>query len=1186
MRFKLDCGGVVASKQFTKTWWGAKWLNALEGVYWTNRIGRGRTYANTGRVFDINISGNAVTAKVKGNYQKYYNVMVEFKEFSKKQKDKILKIVYKNPSILAALLNHKLPEELYHKLRNERINVFPSSHNDMYSSCNCPDYALVCKHIAGLVYMIALEIDKDPFLIFKLQGFDLLEALNYSSHEDTISIRGIDELFAGDDAELKEDIDLNFSKVRDLHDNIFLLLNDNPVFFKKNFKDILNNVYKSMARFTKKHVENYTRYQGERYYNNFYILDYECETFKGSGEEYDSWLENIFIEKWGMPNQWNIFNINIDKEYKISKINIDRKTPFENDLSPEILFAFFTELSESSIDKFESNIQFLNLIYQFSLELIKKHAILPELFRTGDMYHIRWIPAIFDKTISDLINGLAFKCPDNLVKFKNRTLSKKDQIIIIISLFIEGFFSEYLKYGASQAVRKNYSEDVFRLFFFEEQKLDINTVESINQWLSKFYLNSRDYDLYLVVEQVQNSFAVDVKVNEDMISINEVIATTEDMDLKLNLLKDTYIINEIFPEFNHTIDLNENLEYNLDDFTQFFMNTLPLFELMGIKIILPKSLRKLFKPKLILDIKSPNDDSYISFKDLTEFNWKVAIGNTTCSLNEFKKLAEKSKGLVRLANDFVMLDEQEVKSLIKQIDKLPEKLNRHDLMKALLSGEIKDSEVNIDGALEKLINEIKTFKPVDVPNKVIANLRQYQKTGFSWLVQNITSGFGCILADDMGLGKTLQVLTAIQYFKDAGLLEKQNVLVIAPTSLLTNWQEEIRKFTPDLTSYIFHGPGRRFTKKNYDIYLTSYGVIRSDAEKFKNKKWFLCVIDEAQNIKNPDTKQSKAVKSIKAKHKIAMSGTPVENRLAEYWSIFDYINKGYLTSLKSFRKNYIVPIEKERNLDVLDNFKQITQPFILRRLKTDKSIIKDLPDKIVNDVYCTLSREQIALYKETLDVSIEDIEANEGIKRKGIVLKLINSLKQICNHPSQFTKSKNYLIDESGKLEVLMDTLSNILDNNEKVLIFTQYVQMGNIIKDLAEKTFKQEVLFLHGSLSRKKRDLMVKKFQNNPQNKIFIVSLKAGGTGLNLTAAQNVIHYDLWWNPAVENQATDRAYRIGQSENVMVYRFICKGTFEEKINEMIHKKEELAQLTVGDGETFITEMGNDELKEMLSLRK
>ena len=1176
----------MTSKQFTKTWWGEKWLNALEGVYWTNRIGRGRTYANTGRVYDINISGNSVTAKVSGNYQSYYDVMVEFKEFDDKQKEKIIKIVYKNPSIFSALLNHKLPKELYDKLQSEKIKVFPTSHQDMYSSCNCPDYALICKHIAGLVHMIALEIDKDPFLIFKLQGFDLLEALNYSNLDDTISVRSIDELFIHDDSELQDNTDLDFSKVRELHDNIFLLLNDNPVFFKKNFKDILNSIYKSMARFVKRHVENYTRYYGERYYNDFYILEYERDTFNGSEEEYNDWLEAMFIEKWGMPNQWSTFNININKDYKISKINIDKKTPFDNDLSSELLFAFFTELSESSIDKFGDTIQFLNLVYRFSLELTKKHAIVPELFKTKNKYHIRWIPAIFDKLISDLINVMAFKCPDNLVKFKNRKLSKRDQIITLISLFIDGFFREYLRYGASNQIKKNYSEVVFRLFFFEEQELDVNTAESINQWLSKFNLNSRDYDLYLVVEQVKNSFVVDVKVNDEMISINEVIATTGDTNLKLNLLKDTYIINEIFPEFNRTIDLNENLEYNLEEFTQFFMNTLPLFELMGIKIILPKSLRKIFKPKLVLDIKSRNEDSYLAFKDLTEFNWKVAIGNTTCSLAEFKKLAEKSRGLVKLANNFVMLDEREVKSLIKQIDKLPEKLNKHDLMKALLSGEIKDADVNIDSALEKLIGEINTFKPVDVSENIIANLREYQKTGYSWLVQNITSGFGCILADDMGLGKTLQVLTTIQYFKDQGLLEKQKVLVIAPTSLLTNWQEEIRKFTPDLTSYIFHGSGRRFTKKEYDIYLTSYGVIRQDSGKFKSKKWFLCVIDEAQNIKNPDTKQSKAVKSIKAKHKIAMSGTPVENRLSEYWSIFDFINKGYLTSLKNFRKNYIVPIEKERNLDVLDNFKRITQPFILRRLKTDKSIIKDLPDKIVNDVYCNLSREQIALYKETLDVSIEDIEANEGIKRKGIVLKLINSLKQICNHPSQFTKSKNYSIYESGKLEVLMDTLSNILENNEKVLIFTQYVQMGNIIKDLVEKTFKEEVLFLNGSLSRKKRDSMVKKFQNNSQNKIFIVSLKAGGTGLNLTAAQNVIHYDLWWNPAVENQATDRAYRIGQSENVMVYRFICNGTFEEKINEMIHKKEELAHLTVGNGETFITEMGNDELKEMLTLRK
>ncbi|WP_407382054.1 SNF2-related protein [Methanobrevibacter sp.] len=1175
----------MARRQFTKTWWGEKWLDALEGVYWTNRIGRGRSYANTGRVYDVEIHENTVTAKVKGNYRKYYDVMVEFKKFTDKQKEKILRIIYKNPSILSALLNHKLPIELHDMLKKAKINVFPTSHHDMYSSCNCPDYALICKHIAGLVHMIALEIDKDPFLIFKLQGFDLLESLNYSAEDKTINITSVDDLFMHEDVEAKQSGDVDFSKIPELHDKIFLLLNDNPVFFKKNFKAILNNIYKSMARFVKRHVDDYTRYQNGTGYEFFYPLDYEYERFRGNADDYDGFLENVFLERWGMPNQWNSFKININGNYDISKIRIDKKTPFDDDKSWEALFGFFTELSQSQIDKFCHDIQFLNMVYNFSLELIKKHAIVPELFETKDKFQIRWIPAIFDNSISDLIDILSSQCPDNLVKFKNRRISAKDQIITLISLFVEGFFQDYLKYGAPTTVRNLYSDSIVELFFFNGKKLDINTAESVNQWLSKFSLSSRDYDLYLVVEQNLNSFNVDVKVNDELTPINEMIEKAEDNTLRLNLLKDTYIINEIFPDFNRTIDLGENLEYNLDDFTNFFMNTLPLFELMGIKIILPKSLQKIFKPKLVLDIKSKNEESYIRFDDLTKFDWKVAIGNTTCSLDEFKKLSEKSKGLVRIANEFVMLDERQVKSLLKQIDKLPEKLSRHDLMKALLSGEINDADVNIDGDLEKLISEITSFGQVSVSENVCADLRPYQKTGYSWLVQNISSGFGSILADDMGLGKTLQVLTAIQHLKDSGMIEKQKVLVIAPTSLLTNWAEEISRFTPDLTSFIYHGSNRKFPKKEYDVYLTSYGVIRRDVEKFKRRKWFLIVVDEAQNIKNPDTKQTKAVKSIKSKHKIAMSGTPVENRLAEYWSIFDFINKGYLKSLKNFRKNYISPIEKERNADVLDNFKKITQPFILRRLKTDKSIIFDLPDKIVNDVYCNLTGQQIALYKETLDASIEEIEASDGIKRRGIVLKLINSLKQICNHPSQFTKSKSHLVSESGKLEVLMHTLQNILDNNEKVLIFTQYVQMGEIIQDRIEKTFKQEVLFLHGSLSRKKRDDMVKKFQNNPQNKIFIVSLKAGGTGLNLTAAQNVIHYDLWWNPAVENQATDRAYRIGQSENVMVYRFICKGTFEEKINEMINKKQELAQLTVGDGEKFITEMTNEELKEMLTLR-
>ena len=1175
----------MSTKKITKTWWGEKWLDALNGVYYTNRIGRGKTYANTGRVYDILINDNLVLAKVKGNYQSYYNVSVEFRQFTQSEKNTIIKTIYENPQITSALLNHKLPAELYELIKKEGVNVFPTSHRDLKTSCNCPDYAPICKHIAGLVYMIAMEIDKDPFLIFKLQGLDLLDALNYEVEEE--SIKDISELFTHADNNMENKLD--FSKIPNLHTQIFELLDDNPVFYAKNFKSILDNIYKSRGRYLKKRVVSYSRHSYGGYYGWYTRVDFDYDAFKGSEDEYDDWLESIFIERWGMPNQWERFSLNINNNYAISKIVPGKNTPFSKDKSESTLFGFFTELSQSNISKFNSDIQFLNLVYQFTLELIEKHSLIPELFKSGNTYHIRWIPAIFDKEISQTIDILTDSCPDDLITFKNQRISKKDQIITAVSLFVKGFDEEYLKYGVAQSIKRNYDESVFKLFFFKPQKFknEITTPESINQWLSKFQINSRDYDLYMYVEESEMGFNVDVRVNDTLENINDVINTTENTVLKTNLMKDLYIINEIYPKFNDTLNLNENLELNLDDFTNFFFNTLPLFEVMGIEIILPKSLQKVFNPKLKLDITpTQNEDKYLTFNDLTKFDWKVAIGNTTCTPDEFKQLAEKSKGLVKIANDYVILDEKEVKSLIKQIDKLPDKLNKHELLKGILSGEILDRDVEIEGNFEELAENITKVNDINVPDNVKADLRPYQETGYSWLIQNINAGFGSILADDMGLGKTLQVLTAIQYLKQEGYLEKEHVLIIAPTSLLTNWQEEIRKFTPDLTSYIFHGTARRFTKKKYDIYLTSYGVIRSDIDKFKKQKWYLCVVDEAQNIKNPDTKQTKAIKSIKAKHKIAMSGTPVENRLSEYWSIFDFTNKGYLSNLKKFRKNYIVPIEREKNQDTLENFRQITQPFILRRLKTDKNIIKDLPDKIVSDIYCNLTKEQIALYKETLDASMVEVDKNDGIKRKGLVLKMINSLKQICNHPSQFTKSKNISVNESGKMEILMNTLENILQADEKVLIFTQYVKMGEIMQELIEERFHEEVLFLHGSLTRKKRDAMIKKFQNRKQNKIFIISLKAGGTGLNLTAAQNVIHYDLWWNPAVENQATDRAYRIGQKENVMVYRFITKGTFEEKINEMIHSKEELAKLTVGNGETFITEMNNEDLKNMFKLRK
>lgn len=501
--------------------------------------------------------------------------------------------------------------------------------------------------------------------------------------------------------------------------------------------------------------------------------------------------------------------------------------------------------------------------------------------------------------------------------------------------------------------------------------------------------------------------------------------------------------------------------------------------------------------------------------------------------------------------------------------------NSEELFKKHLNG-------NEYAKFKKLVNDTKVY---NIPKELTGNLRPYQKIGYSWLVQNIKHNFGCILADDMGLGKTIQVLTTILHFKEQNPHDNNPSLIIVPPTLLSNWENEINKFTPTLSYYIYHGSNRVFPLDDYDIILTSYGVIRLDLDMFLDKKWFICVIDEAQNIKNPNTQQTKAIKSVPAFNKIALTGTPIENKLTDYWSIFDFVNKGYLSTLDNFKAKYVFRIERLEESSTLENFKTITKPFVLRRLKTDDNIKDELPDKIVNDIYCSLTKKQILLYNAIMEGIFEDLEGKTGIERRGIILNIITGLKQACNHPAQYLHSDNPKINESGKMELLITILENILDVNEKVIIFTQYAKMGQIIQKLVSKKLKTDVLFLYGSLTQEKRINVISTFQEDENHKILVATLKTGGIGLNLTAAQNVIHYDLWWNPAIENQATDRVHRIGQEKDVMVYRFITKGTLEEVIDEISKNKLNLAEKAISNDETFITEMSNEELKEKLSLR-
>jgi len=492
---------------------------------------------------------------------------------------------------------------------------------------------------------------------------------------------------------------------------------------------------------------------------------------------------------------------------------------------------------------------------------------------------------------------------------------------------------------------------------------------------------------------------------------------------------------------------------------------------------------------------------------------------------------------------------------------------------------------------------------VPLPEHLNATMRPYQVRGYSWMYKNLEIGFGCILADDMGLGKTLQVIAFLLKMHEEGKLAEKKALVVMPAGLLCNWQVEIKKFAPDLTFFAYHGGSRDLEKFHADVLLTTYATFRKDYDDLNEREWQVIVIDEAQNIKNADSEQSRLLRRMRAPMKIAMSGTPVENRLMEFWTIMDFANRGFFPSAAEFREKFETPIQKMGNEKVAETFRKITAPFMLRRLKTDKSIISDLPDKIIQDEYAELTKPQAALYQKTLEHFMQELEMEQALsekandahalfKRKGIILQMILALKQICNHPATFLKGAAAASQEkvaepalsSGKMQMLLDLLTSIQEQGEKTLIFTQFAEMGFLLEKTITEELGLRTHFYHGGCSQTQRTSMIEDFQKNPECKVLILSLKAGGTGLNLTAASQVIHYDLWWNPAIEAQATDRAFRIGQTRNVQVHRFITKGTFEEKINALLETKKSIANMTVSAGETWLADMDDKQLGEVFGL--
>jgi SNF2 family DNA or RNA helicase/uncharacterized Zn finger protein len=1193
----------MANTQLSKkTWWGRRWIEALEKIDSdTNRLPRGRSYANNDRVKEILFHKSNITAKVKGRLYSPYSIKIHLSQFSQEKKNEIIKIIQENPFLLSKLSLGEMPTDLLSLLEEANIEIFPESWEELKSNCSCPDWANPCKHIAAVYYIIGNEIEKNPFLLFSLRGLtkeELSGVADEQNIEQQVELK--DYLLPLKKAKIEQipnqfEHSLDFSSY-DMN-SLFSILPENQSFYPKaDLRKFLKQSYHEAAI----SLENRT------------IADEPPDFLRGtrfhlvfSGESFESL--HIFVS----PFEAVPF-ILPDTKAKPTKKLLPIWDLYENSTKTEVLEGHFFSLDEIlnfflkyptvfNLNSATQSARFMSVIAATALSFITSGAFVPKMIRRRDNeFFLLYQPVLHDEQTKKAIKVLEDIYPfwmgttENGTELLHRSSMKEILSRCITSIF-QTSIQENKKYQENKILSTFFMRDTV---YVPENFQESNTSYSVENWLEHLSTINEDIVPLISIDKVtKTKFALDIWVEnknqlQDPVRFSEVLNQNKKCFNKpINYIR-TKISRQLTIASERLEVLRDYLnnphsslpKIDLKTISSILLEHYSFFELIGIRFRLPKELTEAIKPKLTLKSQSPKTISYLSLNSILNFSWEVSIGDIQLTLEQFQKLVKGSEGVLYYKNKYILLNPNEINHLLKQINKPPVFQSPLDVIYSVLSGEFNGASFIPDEKLSNYINNMFQAEDISLPENMVASLRPYQKRGYEWMYSNLQKGLGCCIADDMGLGKTLQVICVLQKMKNEGLLKKQ-ALVVCPTTLLGNWEREVQKFAPDLKTSIFHGTEKSLNKK-VDIIFTTYSLVRLHNKNFLSKTWAVLVIDEAQNIKNPLTEQSKSLKNIKADHKIAISGTPVENRLTELWSIYDFINRGYLGDLKTFKKSFATPIERYRNKELIERLIKVTSPFILRRLKTDKSIISDLPDKIVSDEYCYLTKEQAAIYENVVKTTMKSIEKTASSERNGIIFQLMTRLKQVCNHPYHFSKRGSIDVNLSGKSEKTFDILEKILASNQKILIFTQYKEMGELLEKQIDHKFQEKSLFFHGTLTRKTREKMIKDFSDDNGPSIFIISLKAGGTGLNLVNASNVLHYDLWWNPAVENQATDRAYRIGQKKNVYVHRMITVGTFEEKINAMINSKKELADLTVSVGENWITKMSNKELKELFTLNQ
>ena len=1168
---------MAAHRGYGQTWWGAQWLNSLSQIDYDNRLPRGRSYANKGAVIKIEIQHGNIHAKVKGSRPRPYDVAIKVPSMPSQQIKTLLDAVALDPVIISKMLNRELDPAVLEHAKTLKVAIFPTRWTDLSMSCSCPDWAVPCKHLAAVIYLISREIDGNPFIVFSLKGVDLTQELaarhisiereakaTLPTVEDLLDPPHHDESLVQNMFNLDYSA-LDYSLLPNLAASLVSVLPANPTFFQPGdfrmaYKKVMKRVIKQ-ARLVLK---------------------------TASASTNSSHIRSVAITPADKPH------VMLDQVYQPILTGLTLQVHWKE------WIATLQQLAEADLPDLQPEVAAMYHARMASLHLLAQGAVLPQVFQVDKSeVGLRWLPAMLDGTVNALINQLAALLPTGLLTYCNgrkaNHLSGEIQAIALCSLFL----GEFIRYGSDIRAEKSYGSKLLGLFFGHGSTRFDGPGEGeigcgVQLWLARFHIGQQTYMPVLQLEDNGAGFSLSLGVVARNASLQEPVPLTRLLTDKVwqanrySVLQTVSLLAEFFPPLNHYISTGATNPIALEPeaLPAFLFDTLPIIRLLGISVLLPRALDHILRPRLSMKLSGKNTGStgFLNAGDILGFDWMVAIGNSQLTQAEFEELVKNAQGIVRFKGEYVYLDPADIEQLRLQLEK-PPSTTPAERLRIALSEEYLGTPITLDAKARAIIRELTEVSNVPLPVALSATLRPYQERGYAWLYRNIRIGFGSVIADDMGLGKTLQMITTLLKLKEEGNLNEAKALVIVPTSLLTNWTKEIARFAPTLTVDIFHGAERALANARADVLLTTYGMVRTDQAKLKKLSWRIVIIDEAQNIKNAAAAQTKAVKSIPAASFVALTGTPVENRLAEYWSIMDFANRGFLGSLTHFTREFAVPIQSHHDHQVVQRFKRVTSPFLLRRLKSDKSIISDLPDKIEQNQYCELTKKQTALYETVVREALQVINGeSDTFKREGLILQMILALKQICNHPAQYLKTGESEASLSGKAELFLDLLEPTYAAHEKVLVFTQFREAGELLAAWIKARFGREPQFLHGGVTRKMRDSMVERFQHDRTERIFLLSLKAGGTGLNLTAAANVIHFDLWWNPAVEAQATDRAYGIGQQQNVQVHRLITRGTFEERINDMIQSKRNLADLTVGFGEKWFGTLSNAELKDVFSL--